>query len=660
MSELDKSIRAAQTKNMTVGLIVGLIIFVLTTLYFGWLFITKGYVIQIMPQQAQATQKISVIEGVGFSIGGSVYRIGGNVKAIVGAVKFDPVTIAITTDSPPIINVTLKPSPGLIKVTTQPTDKNTMWSIDNTAVSIGSDFSYELQPGHHVLTAENKFHEPFITDISIESDEIKVVEAIMQPIIGSMAIKTTPSQAEVFVQTMSAGMTPLALNKTGGAYNVTVKLEGYEDITDVVEVSSSDRNPVRHYQLEPLKGYLNLSVSPSDGLLLFNGKSHLPGKHAVYSNQTHNIVYQKDGYSLFEKSAIVVPGEEKIISITLKPEYGSVTFNSSPAASIYINGQLKGEGSLKTRLSAVEYTVDFKRKGYRTIQKTFKPSAVRSTKIDVVMLTEFEARNKEGIPLYSETIGIKMLGFKPTRFTMGSAANESGRRRNEHQVPVTFSKSILVGKHEITEAQFSKFNGSSSLSKEPVTNISWNDAALYCNWLSAKDGFPAFYAVRSNFVVGINISSNGYRLPMEAEWEWLSKKYKRSKPTAFIWGDVNKLPKKSANIADASVSGQQVFFIKTEQDGFEGKAPVGSFKASRTGLYDLVGNVSEWVHDFHTYRTPKASNPLVDYMGPTSGVNHIYKGGNYKTGKIEDLRASYRETSDKPDPTIGFRVARYK
>ena len=55
-------------------------------------------------------------------------------------------------------------------------------------------------------------------------------------------------------------------------------------------------------------------------------------------------------------------------------------------------------------------------------------------------------------------------------------------------------------------------------------NVSWNDAALYCNWLSKQEGFEVFYKVQENKVIGFNLNSHGYRLPTESEWSWAARK----------------------------------------------------------------------------------------------------------------------------------------
>jgi formylglycine-generating enzyme required for sulfatase activity len=75
------------------------------------------------------------------------------------------------------------------------------------------------------------------------------------------------------------------------------------------------------------------------------------------------------------------------------------------------------------------------------------------------------------------------------------------------------------------------------------------------------------------------------------------------------------------------------------------------------GIFDMTGNVSEWVHD--TYASFDAAGGGTDPLGPPSGVRHVIKGSHFRTTSFAELRAAWREGGDAPSQTIGFRVARY-
>ena len=275
-------------------------------------------------------------------------------------------------------------------------------------------------------------------------------------------------------------------------------------------------------------------------------------------------------------------------------------------------------------------------------------------------MTEFEARRAEGRPLFVSGLGIQMASFRPNAFTMGSKANEAGRSRNEHQVKVDFSKKIWVSRHEITQSQFAAFDNSAPKSNKPMTSVSWIQAAEFTNWLSINEGLTPFYRIVNGRLLGFDKSSKGYRLPTEAEWEWLARKANRATATRYVWGNSDRIRNNTANFADKSVASTSQFVLDKYDDGFAGVAPVGSFKADRAGIFDLAGNVKEWVHDFYTNTSPNTRDVLMDYTGPARGQQHVVKGASFKTGKLKDLRAAKRIIGDGPQENIGFRIARYE
>jgi len=660
MNEFDSGIKADQRKGLTLHLVFGSAIAVCVIGYLCWLLLIEGNSIVVSPAEALDSKTIVVSEGVGIAFGDSVYHFGGDLKVAVGAYKFEPKIIQITPLTPSLIEVVLEPSPGIVFGNTNPAEPETLWSIDDKPVHIGAQFKHELAPGNYALAVNSKFYKPYQELVQVQSLEEVNVGINLVPIKGSMIIETIPTGANVIINDEVVGNSPIELDVEGGGYEVQLAKDGYETLIDAIEITNIASQAQRKYQLEPEASKLHIVAQPEDGVLLINGQEKGFGDNSVYANREHRVLYQRDGFYPYSKTFKLKPGESKNIVIKLRPETGKVILSSRPEANIYIDGVYRGAGSLTSTLPAIPHRVEFRKSGFRTVVKEIVPSGKRVSKINIQMLSEFEARRKEGVPLFVDTIGIQMLKYKMTAFTMGSPANEKGRRRNEFQIQVKFSGYVWVGRHEITEAQYSGFDNSKGNTPYPVTDVTWNEAALYCNWLSEQEGLRSFYFVKNGRVVGSDKKSNGYRLPSEAEWEWLAKMAKRAIPTTYIWGNSSHIPKGAGNFGDASISGQQIFVLKGYDDGYADKAPVGSYKADRAGLYDMAGNVSEWVHDFHSHMPPPSLKIMRNYMGPARGVNHILKGGNFMTGKLKSLRPSYKEASEAASATIGFRIARYE
>ena len=425
----------------------------------------------------------------------------------------------------------------------------------------------------------------------------------------------------------------------------------------------------------------NYSISLNTGTGFFIKKTlYLFSNHASVAVASPGFVTE---------TVAITPETASRIAVTLKPKPATLIGNTKPsqADTVWlINNDVVHTGAqLQHTLPPGEYTIAIKHKKYKTVEekitlerdttvnKTWELQAVKVKPVVKPVPKKTPPREEQKLPAPEKTpppkqqktvshrdLGITMLRFKPQRFIMGSPPNEKGRLRNEFQLEVDFTRAIYVSRHEITQAQYAAFKPGIAPNKLPVSNVSWLDAVRFCNWLSEQEKRPVFYRISNGRVVGVNPQANGYRLLTEAEWEWLAKKARRAAATVYVWGNEERIPAKSVNIADQSVANSRVFSFKNYNDGFQGKAPVGSFKPDRIGLYDLAGNVSEWVHDLYTNMPPDLNRVAVDYLGANRGVGHIVKGGNYQTGRFAELRSAYRHIGQQSSPAIGFRIARYQ
>jgi len=172
---------------------------------------------------------------------------------------------------------------------------------------------------------------------------------------------------------------------------------------------------------------------------------------------------------------------------------------------------------------------------------------------------------------------------------------------DETQHEVTISKPFFMGIHQVTQAQYeavmgenpSYFKGKEDSANRPVEMVSWNDAMDFCKKLSEKTG-------------------RNVRLPTEAEWEYACR---AGTTTMFNTGDT---------ITDEQAQIDKWWSGKGEM---EGTKPVGSFPANVWGLYDMHGNVWEWVADwFGVYPTGSVTDP----QGPAEGQFRVKRGGTWR------------------------------
>jgi formylglycine-generating enzyme required for sulfatase activity len=151
-----------------------------------------------------------------------------------------------------------------------------------------------------------------------------------------------------------------------------------------------------------------------------------------------------------------------------------------------------------------------------------------------------------------------------------------------------------IGRFEVTNAQFEQFRKrprppESLADNQPVTRVSWEDAVAFCRWLSKKE-------------------DKKYRLPTEAEWEYAARGGLVQKQ--YPWGN-------DPIRDDLAVLARSVTF------------PVGSCAPNGYGLYDMVGNVEEWVSDWYD-ENYYARSPLQDPQGPSKPLadnQRLRRGG---------------------------------
>lgn len=249
--------------------------------------------------------------------------------------------------------------------------------------------------------------------------------------------------------------------------------------------------------------------------------------------------------------------------------------------------------------------------------------------------------------------------IKGGTYTMGSPETENWRSVDETQHEVTVS-SFYMNPYELTQAEYEKIMGEnpSTFSGDnlPVENVSWLDAVNYCNKRSEAEGLTPVYTINGSNV-SWNRSANGYRLPTEAEWEYACRA-----GTTTPFNTETSISAEEANYyGHYPYDIEENYFNQSNLTTKPGEyrqttVAVDSFKPNAFGLYNMHGNVSEWVWDYYgTYETGSKDNP----SGPNNGTLRVYRGGGWNDF-AKNMRSAYRATleQDKGSFNIGIRLVR--
>ena len=189
--------------------------------------------------------------------------------------------------------------------------------------------------------------------------------------------------------------------------------------------------------------------------------------------------------------------------------------------------------------------------------------------------------------------------------------------------------------------------------KHPIVGINWNNAVAYCNWLSKKRGLTPVYTINGESVT-TNWQANGYRLPTEAEWEFAARS--RGKNEKWAGTSSESDLSKYGNFCDENCT--YSWKSENQNDGYINTAPVGSFQANDSGLYDMSGNVWEWCWDWYDnqyYSKSTNTNP----KGTDTGAHRVMRGGSWHYSAA-DLRCAsrYGSSPDNRRGNFGFRLSR--
>ncbi len=238
----------------------------------------------------------------------------------------------------------------------------------------------------------------------------------------------------------------------------------------------------------------------------------------------------------------------------------------------------------------------------------------------------------------NQNSGIEMVLIPVGTFEMGQV----GVATPVHTVNIT--QQFYMSKYEVTQRQFADVMGSNpsifaGMDYNPVDNVSWNDAVLFCRQLTKKEGLEDCYSPQGSFYA-CDFTKTGYRLPTEAEWEYVCR-------AGTVWDYYTGSTEK-----DLAKAG----WYSGNSNG--STYPVGQKQPNAFGIYDMSGNVFEWCWDWYG---DYSADPVTNPPGPATGTYRVTRGGSwYYDASL--CRSAARNLSNwwDRDYNLGFRIVRTK
>jgi formylglycine-generating enzyme required for sulfatase activity len=203
-----------------------------------------------------------------------------------------------------------------------------------------------------------------------------------------------------------------------------------------------------------------------------------------------------------------------------------------------------------------------------------------------------------------------------------------GAERHQRRIDWSFA----LGSKEVTVGQFRAFrketqNDNWSPTDDcPVMNVSWYDAAAYCNWLSAKEGIPRDQWCYQTLKVGKHflgmamapnyLKLRGYRLPTEAEWEYACR---AGSDVGYCFGE------------SVDLLGRYAWF---DGNSLGKSRPVGLLKPNGFGLFDVPGNAWEWCQDVYRADNKSIDDMSKEYIMVNTSVARVLRGGSWGNNPV--------------------------
>lgn len=586
--------------------------------------------------------------------------------------------IVVTHEKNQTVNLTMERLPGLVTLGVYQAESPSVLidaarvRIDGEEVGITPLQELKVKPGRRHIQIQATNYQDLESDIEIEGCGVpQSHDFALTPLWADVTVVTIPEGANIRVDGNEVGKAPLELELLPGSHELEVSADGYKTWRTQLDIEPNKAEALDNIQLLPADGTLVLNTNPAGATVTVEGRyvGKTPLKVPLSPDSTKEVLISKAGYEKLTRKVNIASAKIEQLTVDLKPIEGIINLIVEPEdAELLIDGESWGMVRRELRLSAVEHELEIRKEGLESFRTKITPRPGFPQELEVSLGGGIS--EKPSVPDVIKAVnGYTLKLIRPGSFIMGASRREQGRRSNETLRKVELQRPFYMGLYEVTNREFRSFlaehdSGSikeHSLNRDelPLVQVTWEQAALFCNWLSAKESLPSSYIRQGDELVGVEPMRTGYRLPTEAEWEYCSRFNGNKALLKYPWGVRFPPTKKIGNFADIAAKDLVSNYLENYDDGYPVTAPPGAFEPNTLGLYDMGGNVAEWCHDYYSIYPYSADKVYVDPLGPIQGRHRVIKGSSWKHSSIGELRLSCRDYSNDKRYDVGLRICRY-
>ena len=656
-------IRRARRRTIT---IVGVAIMVVGLLAAS-LLLVKTVTVNIAPARALDSGALVSTKGFSIALGRNVHFFGSiEVEAVADGFFPETVVLDRATESP--VRVTLQPRPGSISIELSFLLKEARaeYSLlaNNTQRYEVIPELIELPAGLHELRVQGP-HEYDSTQFVevIGYGEKQVVSFAAMP-RGSFSVKVVPDAGDIKLNGKLVGSGEVRQSVVAKSHILEFELSGYVNKRLPFAVEANSHIDLGTVNLASAPGTVYFVSKPTDASIIVDG--HFVGStpsQLRFDQASVKVELRKPNFHSETRTVQILPGDTITQEFELEEIRFDVKVSAHPPAVLVLNDKRHGLTPQTVNVTAGDSLV-VRKEGYASQSITIAPEEHQAKELDfeLVELAQQEYNEAPELVRVLDSIQLKKFPTAKFRLLVPRYLMEDDRQRvREFEI----TRPFYFGVHEIRRKEYAKFDTSikttSADENLPITDISWLDAAKFCNWLSELEGRTPAYAIGSGASVSVDLGSNGYRLPSEAEWELITYYHFAEEKAVgpFTWGEGTKPPSLVGNLAGFESRRALRGHIPEYGDSHQELAPVGSYRRNFNGIHDLVGNAAEWVFDYFGTTYEGWDEALIDPMGPSRGIDRIVKGANFQTMTLLETAINFRRTVGFKDETVGFRIARW-